>query len=154
MVVLYKIYVGEAALGLSSVGWSHARKATRKLTSPSSRSILKPRLLILSCGELGKQTMQLVNEYTASRKYVASDPILTLAVEGITVVCGAGGVRCDAVRRTRGQLSTLNVTREKEVLRPGCVATVFWRGEYKGVVSCQTQCAAVSRRTWQCGSSE
>jgi hypothetical protein len=37
-------------------------------TSPSNRRILKLRLLILSCGELGKHTMQLVNEYTTSRK--------------------------------------------------------------------------------------
>lgn len=43
------------------------------LTSPSSRSILKLRLFILSCGEPGKHTMQFVNEYTTSRKYEARD---------------------------------------------------------------------------------
>jgi hypothetical protein len=38
------------------------------LTSPSSRRILKLRLLILSCGEPGKHTMQLVKEYMTSKK--------------------------------------------------------------------------------------
>jgi hypothetical protein len=47
-------------------------------TSPSNRSILKLRLLILSCGELGKQTMQFVNEYTTSKKYVPSDPMIAV----------------------------------------------------------------------------
>jgi hypothetical protein len=49
-------------------------------TSPSNRSILKLRLLILSCGELGKQTMQFVNEYTTSKKYVPSDPMIAVGV--------------------------------------------------------------------------
>jgi hypothetical protein len=35
--------------------------------------------LILSCGELGKHTMQFVNEYTASRKYVPKEPMVTVS---------------------------------------------------------------------------
>ena len=41
------------------------------LTSPSNRRILKLRLLIFSCGEPGKQLIQLVSVYTRSRKYCA-----------------------------------------------------------------------------------
>jgi hypothetical protein len=52
----------------------------KERTSPSNRSILKLRLLILSCGELGKQTMQFVNEYTTSRKYVPNDPMFALVL--------------------------------------------------------------------------
>jgi hypothetical protein len=48
----------------------------RGLTSPNSRSILKLRLLILSCGDPGKQTIQFVNEYTTSRKYEPRDAIV------------------------------------------------------------------------------
>lgn len=40
--------------------WGNGRGKVR--TSPSNRKILKLRLLILSCGELGKHTMQFVNE--------------------------------------------------------------------------------------------
>lgn len=50
------------------------------LTSPRSRSILKLRLLILSCGEPGKHTMQFVNEYTTSRKYEPSDIVAVVGV--------------------------------------------------------------------------
>jgi hypothetical protein len=57
-----------------------------ELTSPSNRSILKLRLLIFSCGELGKQTMQFVNEYTMSRKYVPNDPIVPAIVVATMVV--------------------------------------------------------------------
>jgi hypothetical protein len=53
------------------------------LTSPNSRSILKLRLLILSCGDPGKHTMQFVNEYTTSRKYEPSDAIV-LELCGLT----------------------------------------------------------------------
>jgi hypothetical protein len=41
--------------------------------------------LIFSCGELGKQTMQFVKEYTTSRKYVPRDPIAT--VGDATAIC-------------------------------------------------------------------
>jgi hypothetical protein len=54
-------------------------------TSPNNRRILKLRLLILSCGELGKQTIQFVNEYTTSRKYVPNDPMVAVGMYAIAI---------------------------------------------------------------------
>ena len=51
-------------------------------TSPSNRKILKLRLLILSCGEPGKQLMQFVRVYTRSRKYCA------IAIDGCELLLG------------------------------------------------------------------
>ena len=80
-VILDEVDVGEAALDEPIRQRSHRRMKLAWLTSPSNRCILKLRLLILSCGDPGKHTMQFVNEYTTSRKYDPNDPILT-AVTG------------------------------------------------------------------------
>lgn len=81
--ILYEIYVGEAALALSLskycrwIGIPEDAKVKAQwleLTSPSNLSILKLRLLILSCGDEGKHTRQFASEYITSKKYWAAIP--------------------------------------------------------------------------------
>jgi hypothetical protein len=65
---------------------------------------LKLRLLIFNCGEPGKHTMQLVNEYTKSKKYDPNAAIVkqcapSLYRESKAVCCGQHGNETLAVAR-------------------------------------------------------